>query len=109
MLSKEEIVKLGKLARIGLTEQEVEKFQKELSVVLDYVEELKSVNVDGLEEVSQVTGLVNVQREDKATETAILTEIFSQAPEIKDRYFIYTKLQNYDGIKIFIAIILIIF
>ena len=41
MLSKEEVIKIAKLARIALTEKEVEKFQKELSTVLDYVEELK--------------------------------------------------------------------
>ncbi len=87
MLTKEEVIKIAKLARIELTEKEVEKFQKELSTVLAYVEELKQVNTEGLEEVSQVTGLVNVQREDKAIETDCREEILAQAPEIKDGYF----------------------
>ena len=55
--------------------------------LLDYVEELKQVNVEGLEEVSQVTGLVNVQREDVVVDHGIREEIFSQAPEMKDGYF----------------------
>ena len=54
MLTKEEVIKIAQLARISLTDAEVEKFQKELSTVLDYVEELKQVNVKELEEVSQV-------------------------------------------------------
>jgi aspartyl-tRNA(Asn)/glutamyl-tRNA(Gln) amidotransferase subunit C len=87
MLTKEEVIKIAKLARIELTEEEVEKFQKQLSTVLDYVEELKNVNVDGLEEVSQVTGLVNVQRDDKPVTANNHKEIFSQAPEMKDGYF----------------------
>ena len=87
MLTKEEVKKIAQLARIELTETEVEKFQKELSAVLNYVEELKSVNVDGLEEVAQVTGLVNVQREDKAIDYGNREEIMSQAPEIKDGYY----------------------
>ena len=87
MLSKEEVIKIAKLARIALTEKEVEKFQKELSTVLDYVEELKQVNVDGLEEVAQVTGLVNVQRDDKVVDATNHKEIFSQAPEMKDGYY----------------------
>ena len=87
MLSKEEVVKVAKLARIALSENEVEKFQKELSAVLDYVEELKQVNVEGLEEVSQVTGLVNVQRDDKAIGCDFKEDIMSQAPEIKDGYY----------------------
>jgi aspartyl-tRNA(Asn)/glutamyl-tRNA(Gln) amidotransferase subunit C len=87
MLTKEEVIKTAKLARIALTDEEVEKFQKQLSTVLDYVAELKQVNVDGLEEVSQVTGLVNVQREDKVVDHGNRKEIFSQAPEMKDGYF----------------------
>lgn len=87
MLTREEVIKLGQLARIELNEQEVEKFQKDLSAVLEYVEELKQVNVEGLEEVSQVTGLVNVQREDVVVDHGNREEIFSQAPEMKDGYF----------------------
>ena len=87
MLSKEEVVKLAKLARIALSDAEVEKFQKDLSTVLDYVEELKQVNVEGLEEVSQVTGLVNVQREDKVVDLGNGEEILSQAPAVKDGYY----------------------
>lgn len=87
MLTRQEVVKIAQLARIALTDQEVEKFQKELSTVLDYVEELKTVDVTGLEEVSQVTGLVNVQREDKVVQAENHQEIFSQAPEMKDGYY----------------------
>jgi len=87
MLSKEEVIKIAQLARIELRDGEVEKFQKELSTVLDYVEELKSVDVSGLEEVSQVTGLVNVQREDKVVDYENREDILEQAPETKDGYF----------------------
>ncbi len=87
MLTKEEVLKLAKLSRIALSDAEVEKFQKNLDTVLGYVDELKKVNTDGLEEVNQVTGLVNVQREDKAVMAENHAEIFAQAPEIKDGYF----------------------
>ena len=87
MLTTEEVKKIAQLARIELSEKEVEKFQKELSTILDYVEELKQVDVSGLEEVAQVTGLVNVQRPDKVVDHANREEIFSQAPEMKDGYF----------------------
>jgi len=87
MLTKDEVKKIAVLARIELTEAELEKFQSEVSMVLDYVEELKQVNVDGLEEVSQVTGLVNVQREDRAVECDDREAILSQAPETKDGYY----------------------
>ena len=87
MLTQEEVRKIAVLARISLTESEVEKFRGELSTVLDYVEALKEVNIDGIEEVSQVTGLVNVQREDRAVVFPDLQAITSQAPEMKDGYY----------------------
>ncbi len=87
MLSKEEVKKIAGLARINLTEKEVEKFQKELSAILDYVNELKQVNVEGLKEIAQVTGLVNIQREDKVLMAENHEDIFNNAPEMKDGYF----------------------
>jgi aspartyl-tRNA(Asn)/glutamyl-tRNA(Gln) amidotransferase subunit C len=87
MLTKEEVIKIAQLSRIALTDAEVEKFQKELSTVLDYVDELKKVDTDGLEEVAQVTGLVNVQREDKVIDCTHKEAIFKNAPEIKDGYY----------------------
>ena len=87
MLTAEDVKKIAALARIEIDDHEVEKFQKELSSVLDYVEALNQVDVNGLEEVSQVTGLVNVQREDVVVDHGNREEIFSQAPEMKDGYF----------------------
>jgi aspartyl-tRNA(Asn)/glutamyl-tRNA(Gln) amidotransferase subunit C len=87
MLTREEVVKMAKLARIALTEEEVEKFQKDLSTVLDYVDDLKKVDISGVDEVFEVTGLVNVQREDKAVLADNHEAIFSQAPEMKDGFY----------------------
>lgn len=87
MLTPEEIVKISHLARIQLSEAEVEKFTLQLCTILDYVDELKKVDTEGLEEVSQVTGLVNVQRDDKVVESDHKEDIFKNAPEMKDGYY----------------------
>ncbi len=87
MLTFEEVKKIAVLARIELRDGEVEKFQKDLSTVLDYVEELKKVDTEGLEIVSQVTGLENVQRDDEAVVADNREEIMKNAPEIKDGYY----------------------
>lgn len=65
-LSKEDVLKVAKLARIELTEAEVEKFQGQLSGVLTYIEQLQSVDTDDVTETAQVTGLENVTRPDIA-------------------------------------------
>jgi aspartyl-tRNA(Asn)/glutamyl-tRNA(Gln) amidotransferase subunit C len=89
MLSKEEVIKIATLARIDLSEAEVEKFQQDLTAVLDYVAELEKVDVSGVGEVFEVTGLVNVQRDDRVVPVADDTKelIFKNAPELQDGYY----------------------
>lgn len=64
-LTREDILKLAQLARLGLTDDEVNEFSGELTAILQYVEQLSSVDVEGLEPTSQVTGLTNVTRPDE--------------------------------------------
>ncbi len=87
MLSEEEVKKVAGMARIALTDEEVAKFQKDLSSVLDYVDVLKEVDTEGLEIVSSVTGLENVTRPDVAKLIDYQEEIMANAPERKDRYY----------------------
>lgn len=63
-LSREEVLKLAQLARLALSEEEIDEFARELSEILQYVEQLQQVDINGLEPTNQVTGLVNVMRED---------------------------------------------
>ncbi len=55
---------VAKLANIPLTKDEEEKFESQLSSVLDYFEQLKKVDTKNVKPTSQVTGLENVTRED---------------------------------------------
>jgi aspartyl-tRNA(Asn)/glutamyl-tRNA(Gln) amidotransferase subunit C len=64
-LTRDDVLKLAHLARLDLTEEEVEEFSGELTAILEYVEQLGSVDVKGLEPTHQVTGLTNVTREDE--------------------------------------------
>lgn len=63
-LSKEDVLKVAKLARIELTDAEVEKFQGQLSGVLSYIEQLQAVDTEDVPITAQVTGLENVTRAD---------------------------------------------
>lgn len=62
--TRDDVLKLARLARIDVSEEEVEAFAREFSEILQYVEQLQAVDVAGLEPTSQVTGLTNVTRED---------------------------------------------
>jgi aspartyl-tRNA(Asn)/glutamyl-tRNA(Gln) amidotransferase subunit C len=67
-LTREDVLKLARLARINLTDDEVEHFVEEFNEILTYVAELQSVDISGLEPTSQVTGLTNVTRKDEVKE-----------------------------------------
>jgi aspartyl-tRNA(Asn)/glutamyl-tRNA(Gln) amidotransferase subunit C len=64
-LSKDDVLKLARLARLRLSEDETSAFQKEIGDILGYVEMLKDVDVKGLKPTYQVTGLQNVSRPDE--------------------------------------------
>jgi aspartyl-tRNA(Asn)/glutamyl-tRNA(Gln) amidotransferase subunit C len=64
-LTRDDVLHLAQLARISLSDAEVDEFSEELSAILQYVEQLSSVDVDGLKPTNQVTGLINVMREDE--------------------------------------------
>ena len=64
-LTRDDILKLAKLSRLQLSEDEIKQFTEEIGSILHYVEQLQSVDLSGYEPTSQVTGLVNVMRHDE--------------------------------------------
>lgn len=80
ILSREEVDHVAKLARLRLSEKEKDKYSKELSSILGYVEKLQQVDTKNVEPTSQVTGLVNVMREDVVLESGIGPELVDCAP-----------------------------
>jgi len=64
-LSKEQIQHIANLARLELSEEELEKYGGQLSAVLGYIEQLQEVDTEGIEPTAQVTGLTNSWREDE--------------------------------------------
>jgi aspartyl-tRNA(Asn)/glutamyl-tRNA(Gln) amidotransferase subunit C len=63
-LSKEDVLKLARLSRLVLTDEELAQFAEEISGVLDYVEQLQKLSLEDYEPTYQVTGLTNVTRTD---------------------------------------------
>lgn len=65
MIPPQEIDHLANLARLGLSQKEKEVLRKELASILAYVNKLQEVDTKNIEPTAQVTGLVNVMREDE--------------------------------------------
>lgn len=86
-LTKEEVLKLARLARLRLSEAEVAKYTHELEEILGYIEQLSKVDTNGLEPTNQVTGLHNVFRPDEVVEYQARPEkLLALQPNRKDDY-----------------------
>lgn len=68
MISLEDVKHIASLARIEFSSQELERLQKELSLILNYIDKLKEVDVKGIEPMSHSALIENVFRKDKAGE-----------------------------------------
>lgn len=84
-LTREDVLKLAQLARLELSDDEIESYQSELSEILQYVEQLQNVDVGGLKPTNQVTGLTNVTREDEVRDYGYKTdELLKNVPKVKN-------------------------
>ena len=86
-ISEEQVEHIAALARIGLSEEEKQKFQEDLGAVLDYIDKLQKVDVAGIEPIAHITGLENQTREDEnGSIHADAETLANMAPETKDGY-----------------------
>ena len=86
MISKEDVKQVAKLARIEVSSKEEEKFSKELTLILNYIDKLNEVDTKGVEPLDQVTGIKNVIRKDENPTTASKEDkerLIGQAPSNK--------------------------
>lgn len=88
MISKKEVQHIAKLARLGLTEREIKKMQKELSSILDYFQKLKEIDVLKIEPMSQSIKTENIMRNDEVRKlkSEVGRKIVGQAPNTKAGY-----------------------
>jgi aspartyl/glutamyl-tRNA(Asn/Gln) amidotransferase C subunit len=73
-LTPDDIKHLGKLANLPLSDDEIEKLQNQLTETIAYVENLKELNTDNVEETHQTTNLENIYFEDGTPSTRTLTQ-----------------------------------
>ena len=81
-LTRDDVLKLARLARLSIDDTEAATFEAEINAILGYVEQLRAVDVSGLEPTSQVTGLTNVTRADEVKDYGYQpTDLLNNAPQ----------------------------
>ncbi|MBI4033581.1 Asp-tRNA(Asn)/Glu-tRNA(Gln) amidotransferase subunit GatC [Candidatus Saccharibacteria bacterium] len=87
-LTRDQVLKLAHLSRLKLTDEEIERFSKELSEILTYVETLDQADTQGLQPTYQVTGLKNVMRDDEVIDyQAKPKDLLAEAPATEKNQF----------------------
>ena len=94
MISKEEVKKIAELARIELAEDQVAKYQKELSAILEFVGTLSSADTADMAPIKQITGLESVFRKDEDRHLLGVSdkELINQAPQHQDGYIVVPEV-----------------
>ncbi len=93
-LTKEEILHLAKLSNLSLTDEEIEKYQKQLEETVEYVENLNELDTSKVEPTSQTTGLNDVFFADGEKNKRGLSqdEATKNAKNKKDGYFVVKRI-----------------
>lgn len=95
MLSKDDVLGVSKLARLRLTDEQVEKFHGQLNNVLETFKELDKVDVSDIQETSQVSGLINITRDDVSGYGDDLRpekNLLKNTPQIEDTKIVVPKV-----------------
>lgn len=87
ILTNEDVLKLANLARINISESEVDGYIVQLNQIIEYVNLLESVDVSELSPTNQVTGLSNVWREDEIIDYGYdIKNILANVPSTQGDY-----------------------
>jgi aspartyl-tRNA(Asn)/glutamyl-tRNA(Gln) amidotransferase subunit C len=91
-VSIEQVRHIAKLARIAMSDEEIERLAPELNNILGWVEQLGEVNTEGVEPLTAVIDQKLRLRDDVVTEGNIREEVLANAPEAQHGFFAVPKV-----------------
>lgn len=92
MLSKDEILKIAKLSRLKISEADMESVSSRLDELLRYMEDLKALDLSGVEPMTGVEDAPTVLREDVPQPSLSHEQAFANAPEVENDHFVIPKV-----------------
>jgi aspartyl-tRNA(Asn)/glutamyl-tRNA(Gln) amidotransferase subunit C len=91
-VSAEQVRHIAKLARIAMSDEELERLVPELNNILGWVEQLGEVDTDGVEPLTAVIDQKLRLRDDAVTDGNIRDEVLANAPEAQHGFFAVPKV-----------------
>ncbi|MBN2713689.1 MAG: Asp-tRNA(Asn)/Glu-tRNA(Gln) amidotransferase subunit GatC [Planctomycetes bacterium] len=86
-ITSEDVKKIAHLSRLDLSEEEIALFSEQLESILDYIEKLSEVDIEGIEPFMNAAAEGNVFREDEIRESLSTDEALSNAPQKGGGFF----------------------
>jgi aspartyl-tRNA(Asn)/glutamyl-tRNA(Gln) amidotransferase subunit C len=86
-ITRDQVLHVARLARLELSEEEVVRFQEQLSAILDAVGKVSELDLEGVEPTSHPLALVNVLAEDEPRPSLTREQALANAPDPEDGHF----------------------
>jgi aspartyl-tRNA(Asn)/glutamyl-tRNA(Gln) amidotransferase subunit C len=86
-LSADEVRKVAELARLDISDAELETMARQLNAIVDYINQLQQVNTDGVEPLAHALDLHDVFRDDVPGQSLTEDEALANAPARKDNFY----------------------
>ena len=91
-LSRNEVERIARLARLHLSPSEIEKFSRELTVIVDYVSQLPAVETGGIEPENHTAATGDVFRKDEVSPSLRQNQALGNAPQTDGEYFLVPRV-----------------
>jgi len=87
VIEPQDVEHVARLARLVLSDADKARMRAELGAILEYIEKLKGVDVEGVEPTAQAVPLVNVMREDEVEPSLPREAMMANAPDPAGEFF----------------------
>jgi aspartyl-tRNA(Asn)/glutamyl-tRNA(Gln) amidotransferase subunit C len=93
-LRREDVAKVAKLARLSLSEAELDEFTAQLGQVLEHANDIAALDLEGVVATGHPFGLINVVREDVLRASLSRDEVLAMAPDAQDGRFAVPRIMG---------------
>jgi len=91
-IDKKTVEYIAHLARLDLEEKELEKLSGQLKEILDFIDQLKKIEIKDIPATSHILPINNVLRKDSPKPSLPINKTLENAPEVKDNFFVVPKV-----------------
>ena len=86
------VLRIARLARVAITDEEAQRLESELSGILDWVAQLDELDTANVEPMTRVEAMTMKMRKDEVTDGFIAADVVANAPEREDSFFVVPKV-----------------